>query len=212
MKRSAYVYILFRPDGTPCYVGKGHGDRWLNHERYPQFSTNKNLANLVRKSKLLGHELPKVIIRRNVTDKKAFEIEKAFIKAIGRKVDGGPLVNFTLGGEGTSGHKGRNHWNGKTHPKVSRAIGVALKGREFSKESRRKMSESAKKRERGIGGKYSAEHAAAISAGVARYWERRRQQGLPMTNRTEAGHKKHSVAMLARYANRDSGTTKGGLC
>ncbi len=212
MKRDKYVYILFRIDGSPCYVGKGHGDRWLHHERYPQFSANKNLANLVRKAKREGWELPKVIIRGDLTEKEAFAIETMFIKAIGRKVDGGPLVNLTIGGGGTSGHIGRNHWNGETHPETSRAIGDALKGRVFSEDSRLKMSKSAKQRKRGIGGKYSAEHAAAIAAGVSKYWERRRQQGLPLTNRTEAGHRKHSEAMLARYANRKSGIVKGGLC
>lgn len=91
-----YVYILFRPwDGSPCYVGKGHGNRWRH------FSKNRNphLRNIIAKA---GGEVPHVKIRQNLAEDEAFSIERAFIKAIGRG-DVGPLVNMTDGGDGVAG-------------------------------------------------------------------------------------------------------------
>lgn len=45
------------------------------------------------------------MIRENLSNPQALEIERMLIAAIGRIVDGGPLVNFTTGGEGQDGHK-----------------------------------------------------------------------------------------------------------
>jgi len=90
-----YVYVYFRLNGEPCYIGKGKEDRWLVHEKR---CTNKRLWRIIQKS---GGELPKVIIRDCLTNDEAKEIEKAFIKALGRLDLGtGPLVNLTDGGEG----------------------------------------------------------------------------------------------------------------
>jgi len=93
-----YVYVAFRPwDGSPCYVGKGKGNRWRRHFRT---SPNQNLANIIKKA---GGTIPTVIIRSHLLEEEAFEIERAFIKAICRKAHGGPLVNLTDGGDGPSG-------------------------------------------------------------------------------------------------------------
>ena len=93
-----YVYVLFRPTGIPCYVGKGRGNRWLEHEQRGPRHHNKHLARIIAKA---GGQLPKVKIRENLTDAEACAIEIEFIKAIGREANGGPLVNLTDGGEGT---------------------------------------------------------------------------------------------------------------
>lgn len=90
-----YVYIYFRLDGRPCYIGKGKKKRWLKLH-------NKHLISIAKKA---GSKLPAVIIRNELTEAEAFETEMAFIKAIGREVHGGPLINQTDGGEGVSGHK-----------------------------------------------------------------------------------------------------------
>jgi hypothetical protein len=99
LKRKYYIYVAFRPwDGSPCYVGKGQRDRWRVHLRK---SHNSHLQRIIAKA---GGEIPIVIIRSNLTEPEAFEIEIALIAAIGRGKNG-PLVNQTDGGEGVSGRK-----------------------------------------------------------------------------------------------------------
>jgi hypothetical protein len=101
--RCFYVYVLFRPwDGSPLYVGKGKGDRWLHHRRPKPRFANKHFLAVINKARELGLEVPCLKIRDNLTEAEAFAIEAAFIAAIGRGNDG-PLVNATAGGEGTSG-------------------------------------------------------------------------------------------------------------
>jgi hypothetical protein len=87
-RKESYVYILFRPNGVPCYVGKGVGNRWLRHEWQTH---NLRLARIIKSA---GGSLPKIKIREGLTDAEAHETEQAFIAAIGRVAHGGPLVNF----------------------------------------------------------------------------------------------------------------------
>jgi hypothetical protein len=94
-----YVYGLFRPNGIICYIGKGHGRRCKAH-----FSRTHN-SHLRAIITMAGGDLPLVIIRSGLTEVTAFEIERAFISAIGRKEHGGPLVNMTDGGLGGSGRR-----------------------------------------------------------------------------------------------------------
>jgi NUMOD3 motif len=118
MERKFYVYVYFRADGSPCYIGKGTGNRWRIHERR---SPNKHLANIVRG---VGGDLPKLKIRENLTNEEAKEIEVALIRAIGREIHGGPLVNQTNGGDG---HRG---WS----PEMSAKIRAVHLGRKQSAE------------------------------------------------------------------------------
>lgn len=92
-----YVYVIFRLDGTPCYVGKGKGHRWRQHAKG---SHNRRLKAIYAKA---GCDLPVVIIQDGLTSAKACVTEIAFIRAIGRSPSG-PLVNLTEGGEGQLGH------------------------------------------------------------------------------------------------------------
>ncbi len=89
--RVFYVYVLFRPNGTPCYVGKGKDDRWLRMRR----RHNKHLSGII---KAAGGEIPSVKVRDGLSEHEAFDIEIALIAAIGREANGGPLVNLTDGG------------------------------------------------------------------------------------------------------------------
>lgn len=99
MRPDFYVYVYFRPNGVPCYVGKGRGRRWLAHLAK---SPNRHLTAIIKAS---GGDLPILKIREGLTDSEAFLIEVAFINAIGRKANGGPLVNQTDGGDGSAGRK-----------------------------------------------------------------------------------------------------------
>ena len=99
-----YVYVHFRPwNGTPCYVGKGKGRRWLVHESYGADHYNEHLARIFAKA---GGRLPKIKVRENLTETEALATEVALIAAIGRGKNG-PLVNMTDGGEGVTGFVGR---------------------------------------------------------------------------------------------------------
>lgn len=104
MTNDLYVYIIFRSNGIPCYVGKGSGGRWTKHVNR---SHNKHLTNIYNKS---GGDLPVIKVREGLTDLEAIETEIALIAAIGRDAMGGPLVNLTDGGDGTRGAKMTNEW------------------------------------------------------------------------------------------------------
>jgi hypothetical protein len=118
-----YVYILFRPNGVPCYVGKGKDNRWFKHEKRANRIHNRHLNAIVEMALTNGEELPKIKIREGLSETEAFLLERIFIAAIGRELHGGPLVNLTDGGEGQSGrvcsdetkqkigdrHRGRSH-------------------------------------------------------------------------------------------------------
>lgn len=94
-----YVYVIFRLNGTPCYVGKGKGNRYLDHAKG---SHNIHLRRIYKKS---DRELPAVILQEGLCEQDAFAAEMALIAVIGRLGNKtGPLVNMTDGGEGTSGH------------------------------------------------------------------------------------------------------------
>lgn len=89
-----YIYVIFRLDGSPCYIGKGCGNR-------ARRLTRRN-ARLQRIIDGCSGEPPVVIIRDGLSEAAAFEIEAALIRAVGRGRNG-PLVNQTDGGEGPSG-------------------------------------------------------------------------------------------------------------
>jgi NUMOD3 motif len=92
-----YVYIVFRLSGIPCYVGKGRGGRWKQHFTKTH---NQYLRNIIKKE---GGANPVVLIRENMSEDDAFALERALIKALGRKdLRTGPLVNHTDGGDGSS--------------------------------------------------------------------------------------------------------------
>jgi hypothetical protein len=92
-----YVYVYCRPNGVPCYVGKGRRRRWLTHIRKTH---NPHLAHIIANA---GGDLPKMKVAEGLSDQEACELEIALIKAIGREIHGGPLVNQTDGGDGMSG-------------------------------------------------------------------------------------------------------------
>lgn len=83
------------------------------------------------------HGLPVVeIVRRGLSEKRAKAIEVKFIAHYGFRRHGGTLVNVTAGGDDQP----------MRHQHVRDKVARAMKGRTFSEETRRKMSESAKRR------------------------------------------------------------------
>lgn len=125
-----YVYVLFRPwNGEPCYIGKGKGNRMRCHERAGSNHSNRHLSRILAKA---GGTLPSVVLHEKLNEATAFAYEIALISAIGRQKNGGPLVNLTDGGEGTSGHE--------VSCATRAIIAASNKIRECTPETRRRMS------------------------------------------------------------------------
>ena len=220
--RIFFVYALFRPwDGSPCYVGKGHGKRLTHHEW--KTHSNKHLANIFNKARHLKLEVPKVKIKQQLTEPEAFAIERIFIKAIGRKKHGGPLVNATDGGEGTTGHtvskkvcKQRSQqmkalwldpiWRANT---IAHNTGnTYCLGRKLTKQHKAKIGKSTSSRPgTWLGKKFSRRHRANIAkAGLGRVVTKktrskisRAKKGIPFTLEHK---KKLSLAKLGKKQKR----------
>jgi hypothetical protein len=173
-----YVYILFRLNGIPCYVGKGKGDRWVRHEGCSRHS-NIRLRSIIAQAKASGKDLPKCKVAENLTESEAFELERLLIGLMGRGRNG-PLVNLTDGGEGPAGMKQTPESNvlrsaalkGKPKsPEHAAAVGAAHKGKKRStgwwstQEGRAKQ----KKNNRGnLGNEHSEDTKIALRVARAR--------------------------------------------
>lgn len=96
-----YVYIHLRKDGTPFYVGKGHGKRAY------ELSVKRRSTMWVRTAvKEYGDtgNVTVVLLYTNLDESTAHELEILTIKEYGRKNNNtGILVNLTDGGDGVSG-------------------------------------------------------------------------------------------------------------
>lgn len=89
------VYIKYRPDYTPFYIGKGKNSR-----PYVMSYRNSYFNNIVKKYGI-SNIITEVI--EVESEKYAFALEKALIKNL--RAIGFKLSNLTDGGEGTSGFK-----------------------------------------------------------------------------------------------------------
>lgn len=94
---TAYVYIWFRPDWTPFYVGIGKTPSRWNPLRAKDKDRNNLCMKIIRK---YGAANIRVQRHTDLTWEEACAKEQALIAHFGRIEDGGLLANFTDGGEG----------------------------------------------------------------------------------------------------------------
>lgn len=131
-----YVYAILRPDGTPCYIGKGKGNRWRHDGKDGR---NLHLLRIIAGAKASGQPLERIKLIENVSETDSLSMEAFFIAAMGRQAHGGPLVNLTDGGEiGPTGYRhppelrARHSANRKgriVSPEWGAAISAGLKGK-----------------------------------------------------------------------------------
>jgi len=126
-----YVYVLFRLDGEPFYVGKGRGRRWKFHATAASRERSHKAA-IIRQI-VQTCAVPMVKVRDGLTEREAFETEIALIYAIGRQPFG-PLTNCTDGGEGQAGA------SAETRAKIA----AARSGKPLSLEHRKGLSKALK--------------------------------------------------------------------
>ncbi len=105
-----YVYILCRPNGRPFYVGKGKGNRLVQHElealrEHPIGETNPFNCNVIRKINKSGAAVVYQIDSWYGPDAEQACLirETELIEGLGRFHEGGPLTNLAGGVGSTSG-------------------------------------------------------------------------------------------------------------
>lgn len=126
MTRTYYAYLHCRPDGSPFYVGKGHGRRMHN-------LTDRTVWHKHVTTKYGAHNI--LIGKLDCSSEEiAFELEKGLIKCLRRM--GHALVNLTEGGDGASGYVPTAETRAR--------IAEAGRGRKASAETRAKRSATRK--------------------------------------------------------------------
>lgn len=132
------MYTYIDPRGhIPFYIGKGKGRRAYDH-LLPCYLKQKTMFyNKLRGMLAKGVKPEIVFLYKNLSERKAFEIEEIFIATYGRRDLGtGCLCNHTDGREGTSGRR---------HSKEAKQkMSETRKGKKFSIETRQKLSEARK--------------------------------------------------------------------
>jgi len=161
-----YTYVYKRTDGTPFYVGKGHGNRIMQHLYDARGNRNSNriAIKIIRKMLRNGEEpiIEKLI--DNIDEELALFIEQEYIAKYGRIDNGtGILANLTDGGEGGSGYVVSDEKKKKTSETMKGTRGGKnnpFYGKKHNKETLAKMSASIKANptKYWLGKKFSEEH------------------------------------------------------
>lgn len=95
-----YVYTLCRPNGTPFYIGKGHGRRVNYHEAEARRGCRCHKCNVIRKIWKSGGQVQRYIVFTTDSEAEALAYEVELIALHGRK----NLTNGTDGGDGGTGY------------------------------------------------------------------------------------------------------------
>ena len=139
-----YVYAYIRENGIPYYIGKGkHNRAYVIHKRKDGVKINPPNRERI------------IICEQNLTATGAAAIERRLIRWYGRKIDGGVLVNMTMGGDGGGvlGHtmsieqreKLRQiNLGKKKSPESIEKTASKNRGKKRSDETRQRISESQK--------------------------------------------------------------------
>jgi group I intron endonuclease len=155
MNNNYYVYVYLDPTKKckstysnisflyePFYIGKGKGERHIDHLRPYKLNKKTYISNRINKIKKSNVNPFIIKIKENITEEEALSIEVFFISLIGRRnLNTGTLVNITDGGEGVSGLKHtlesrlKMSNKGEKHPNWGKHLNV---------ETRKKISERLK--------------------------------------------------------------------
>jgi len=140
-----YTYLWLRTDGSPYYIGKGHGQR-AYRKGCPSVEIVPDFISEPDSTRILVQEWP--------DEATAFAYERYQIDFWGRKDLGtGILRNFTDGGEGVSGIRftqetrrrmSVSHLGQKMSEEFCKIDSESHKGLKHSLETRRKISENQK--------------------------------------------------------------------
>ena len=152
-----YVYSYLREDNSPYYIGKGKEGRAFT-------KGCKEIKPPKDKTKIK-------IIKENLTEQDAFDLEILYILMFGRKdLDTGILRNKTDGGDGASGYivlpeerkRRSERMKGVKRPQwIYDKIAASNRGKKASPETREKISAAGKNR------KCSEEHKRKVSEAKA---------------------------------------------
>ena len=114
MSSDYYVYQWCHPKSfEPAYVGKGRGNRAIQHLNIP---TNRPFYDWLKR-----HSDAKLIyLRGGLAENEAYELEVSTIESIGRRIDGsGPLFNVRRGGEDEITHGQPIEYGGRRYISLS---------------------------------------------------------------------------------------------
>lgn len=156
-----YTYVFFIDD-IPKYVGKGKGNRWMEHRR-----AKSQLGDALREEyKRSGKWLTPQIVYRGDEDSALAE-EIHLIAFYGRlDLNSGSLWNLTDGGEGNSGHH-HSDASRKLMSDLHSGSNNPFYGKTHSEETRKLLSELHRGHHRGLGKKLPEAHCRNISLGVS---------------------------------------------
>ena len=131
------VYILYKDDGTPFYVGAGNDRRIDNHINGS--GGRKSVNEVILEHRNRGAEISHDVVATYETKEEAFAAEIKLISMIGKISDGGTLVNVTDGGAGVTGYKATDDSNLKNSQRGYNRFSDPLERKRTSEATRKAM-------------------------------------------------------------------------